>query len=302
MRKRAFTLIELLVVIAILAAILFPVFAQAKVAAKKAGCISNMKQWGLAHQMYWADFDDMAALWEYNMGGMAGNFTVQAPINDRDLGNLLYPYVKNMQMAVTPGSPISYKQRLTDPNFANPTTMTGQERTDQEIFNEGWLSDYGYNYWLLVGFFPCTVSASAGCPYGVMFNPQKATSVQNPGDTILSITGVFDRDATGGVLNGGQLPIDPPCRRYTDLSDAITPRPFGAGAFVYFFGGWQPTNTLAWNVYGGVWPYYANKATTGFMDGHAKPLNIGAISAGCNVLPSWGGLITDPSIYIWDAR
>lgn len=61
MPKRAFTLIELLVVIAIiaiLAAILFPVFAQAKVAAKKASAISNIKQSGTGFMIYTADYDD----------------------------------------------------------------------------------------------------------------------------------------------------------------------------------------------------------------------------------------------------
>lgn len=60
-RKRAFTLIELLVVIAIiaiLAAILFPVFAQAKLAAKTAASLSNMKQIGIGNQLYYADYDD----------------------------------------------------------------------------------------------------------------------------------------------------------------------------------------------------------------------------------------------------
>ena len=59
-RKHAFTLIELLVVIAIisiLAAILFPVFAQAKMAAKKTVCLSNFKQIGLAMMMYGSDWD-----------------------------------------------------------------------------------------------------------------------------------------------------------------------------------------------------------------------------------------------------
>lgn len=59
--RRAFTLIELLVVIAIiaiLAAILFPVFAQAKEAAKKTAYISNLKQTGTATQIYLGDADD----------------------------------------------------------------------------------------------------------------------------------------------------------------------------------------------------------------------------------------------------
>ncbi len=61
MKRHAFTLIELLVVIAIiaiLAAILFPVFAQAKAAAKKTANISNLKQIGLAVLLYNADHDD----------------------------------------------------------------------------------------------------------------------------------------------------------------------------------------------------------------------------------------------------
>ena len=56
-----FTLIELLVVIAIiaiLAAILFPVFAQARAAARKASCTSNLKQVGMAILMYTQDYDD----------------------------------------------------------------------------------------------------------------------------------------------------------------------------------------------------------------------------------------------------
>lgn len=60
--NRAFTLIELLVVIAIiaiLAAILFPVFAQAKAAAKKTMVLSNCKQLGLANLMYATDSDDL---------------------------------------------------------------------------------------------------------------------------------------------------------------------------------------------------------------------------------------------------
>jgi prepilin-type N-terminal cleavage/methylation domain-containing protein/prepilin-type processing-associated H-X9-DG protein len=60
--RRGFTLIELLVVIAIiaiLAAILFPVFAQARGKARQATCVSNLKQVGLAIHMYAQDYDEL---------------------------------------------------------------------------------------------------------------------------------------------------------------------------------------------------------------------------------------------------
>lgn len=72
----AFTLIELLIVItiiAILAAVLFPVFAQAKEAAKKTVCISNARQIGLALTIYLSDNDDtMPIFYAYNSAPAAG--------------------------------------------------------------------------------------------------------------------------------------------------------------------------------------------------------------------------------------
>jgi prepilin-type N-terminal cleavage/methylation domain-containing protein len=60
-RRTGFTLIELLVVIAIiavLAAILFPVFAKAREKARQITCLSNMKELGLASQMYLQDYGE----------------------------------------------------------------------------------------------------------------------------------------------------------------------------------------------------------------------------------------------------
>src|SRR5947199_3363258 len=64
--RRGFTLIELLVVIAIiaiLAAILFPVFAQAREKARQTSCLSNQKQLGTAMSMYLQDYDERFPNW-----------------------------------------------------------------------------------------------------------------------------------------------------------------------------------------------------------------------------------------------
>jgi len=93
--KRAFTLIELLVVIAIiaiLAAILFPVFAQAKESAKATAVLSQMKQIGTALHMYGGDYDDNFVKWVIQSGLPRNGFARE------DLYSWpqqVYPYTKN---------------------------------------------------------------------------------------------------------------------------------------------------------------------------------------------------------------
>ena len=90
-RDRGFTLIELLVVIAIiaiLAAILFPVFAQARDKARAAACLSNMKQVALALAMYTSDNDETLPI--HN-----DTDTFMQPTVPPNWGRLLFPYTKN---------------------------------------------------------------------------------------------------------------------------------------------------------------------------------------------------------------
>jgi prepilin-type N-terminal cleavage/methylation domain-containing protein/prepilin-type processing-associated H-X9-DG protein len=131
MKSKAFTLIELLVVIAIiaiLAAILFPVFAQAKEAAKKTSCLSNNKQMGLGLYLYLNDYDDSLPMANYpnNPGNVPSAFSYRASKTDYialNWADLLQPYVKNYAVfkcpddnsgplivdgAPIPGYPLSY--------------------------------------------------------------------------------------------------------------------------------------------------------------------------------------------------
>lgn len=123
MSKRAFTLIELLVVIAIiaiLAAILFPVFAQAKVAAKKTSDLSNQKQMGTAFNIYVADYDDQFPLGYADTGTPTGmtistyldtpadwDATVSAAYHNARRhvwSNTIQPYTKNYEILKSPGA------------------------------------------------------------------------------------------------------------------------------------------------------------------------------------------------------
>src|SRR5450432_3942229 len=91
MRRAAFTLIELLVVIAIiaiLAAILFPVFAQAREKARSISCLSNQKQIGTGLAMYVQDYDEKFPMADYFND--AGTWKDQ-----HEWPDVVYPYIKN---------------------------------------------------------------------------------------------------------------------------------------------------------------------------------------------------------------
>jgi prepilin-type N-terminal cleavage/methylation domain-containing protein len=136
MKTRAFTLIELLVVIAIiaiLAAILFPVFAQARAKARATACISNQHQLSLALSMYRQDYDEMNARYRTCPDTPADSFCINASTTDSSGPNeswwapydtalgpeptplpmnyqgvkagFLQPYVKNQQIFRCPSYP-----------------------------------------------------------------------------------------------------------------------------------------------------------------------------------------------------
>ena len=99
-QSSGFTLIELLVVIAIiaiLAAILFPVFAQAREKARQASCMSNEKQIGLALMQYTQDYDEL----------LPERYSSPDPTNTYTLSwkDMLYPYIKSHDVFKCPSNP-----------------------------------------------------------------------------------------------------------------------------------------------------------------------------------------------------
>ncbi len=106
-RLKAFTLIELLVVIAIiaiLAAILFPVFAQAKAAAKKTNDLSNMKQLGLAQIMYAGDQDDTILSFPYKGNWSSPQYPDGSGLAGITWSDTIMPYVKSRGIFANPSN------------------------------------------------------------------------------------------------------------------------------------------------------------------------------------------------------
>jgi prepilin-type N-terminal cleavage/methylation domain-containing protein len=275
--RKGFTLIELLVVIAIiaiLAAILFPVFAQAKASAKKAADLSNFKQTGLSLIMYSGDFDDMAVPLMYGPPGDNGwNYSWQT---DTIYGQVVFPYIKNWQITHNPADPnATDAQALIDMGY--PQNATGKQRDYAVAIT----SSEGYNY---MAFSPMFADAS-GLP---QFTPINNSQLTQPAECIMLSDSAWDRNATG-FIGGGNWFVEAPHYAFSGTA--------------YWFNGWQyqdPTNAMQ---YGFSYPIHSGfKITnTTFGDGHAKGLTVGAELAGVSITS--GGTITgvyDQSLYPWD--
>ncbi len=132
--RSGFTLIELLVVIAIiaiLAAILFPVFAQAREAARKTACLSNTKQLGLAITMYVQDYDEVYPMdsWDVPPIGNADNDLHSANyLSSVTWIWQIMPYIKNRQILVCPS----------DPNPKDATTGFDDDPCNLTSVCDGW--------------------------------------------------------------------------------------------------------------------------------------------------------------------
>lgn len=151
-RRMAFTLIELLVVIAIiaiLAAILFPVFAQAREKARAISCLSNTKQIGLANIMY-AEDNDENNVGDYNSPNGWGSCPTFI------WADILQPYVKSTQLVACPSAPNRKYARGSRGGCAPIEALYGVPAlgSNDRPWSMGYLYNEGYN------------DASGYCPNG----------------------------------------------------------------------------------------------------------------------------------------
>jgi prepilin-type N-terminal cleavage/methylation domain-containing protein len=305
--KRGFTLIELLVVIAIiaiLAAILFPVFAQAKEAAKRTSCLSNSNQLGKAMLMYMGDNDDRVCLSMYRIVGSSVADNQAYPMNQ------MADYIANDRLSRCPSDANANDQALS----INPDNNAVIPPTQPEPRKKSWAirSSYGMNWQFICPMVTYTgQQANDGSPA-----PISSSQVGAPSSTVAYTESMWDRSASGNPTGGGNWAVDAPCLR--DSAGALM-QPFPSGIFQYWwFGAWNPNTPLSWIVYGGTWPWHMGKnrgadtwrrrnegvVVTTFMDQHSKALKIDGLSAGCalNAATPNQSRAFDRDIYLWDLQ
>ncbi len=143
---RGFTLIELLVVIAIiaiLAAILFPVFSQAREKARQSSCLSNMKNIGMALAQYVTDYDEKMPFhrtpcWEGGGGAaISGRYQAAGYLGAGDWYELLEPYMRNWEVLRCPSARYEWQWKAS----CYPATMGRPNRQVSYGFNETFFNE-----------------------------------------------------------------------------------------------------------------------------------------------------------------
>jgi prepilin-type N-terminal cleavage/methylation domain-containing protein len=214
--KKAFTLIELLVVIAIiaiLAAILFPVFAQAKLAAKKARALAQMKQLGTAVYMYASDYDDY-----FVPSSIRAAFPDPANPNPEIWPPKVYPYVKNQEIFVAVDTDGKYATDWTvrHNQSIGYTDAAGVDQTSTQCVPgaalpgcEGFASAANFSVAeepASIGLFSTTPHGVGGKWRGYVFNPYNGPA--DPGGDYkkgLPIIADYDYVAANPALSPGEM-------------------------------------------------------------------------------------------------
>ena len=241
--RRAFTLIELLVVIAIiaiLAAILFPVFAQAREKARQAACLSNTKQMSLGIMQYAQDYDELLPVVGDN-GANRGRWFHQ-----------IYPYVKSAEVFTCPNLP--------EAKLVNPATFIPNSASAN--------SGYGWNGSL--SYAGTGTTDQPGFSLADIRKPSETIVVGDTGMDIGNSTGyqgylMFPRDprigpeGTGAFAGGTRTNAPYFYAQFRHNTTKTAPVTTASGAVATL-----PTE---------------GRANFSFLDGHSKSLDVGTAFA-----------------------
>jgi prepilin-type N-terminal cleavage/methylation domain-containing protein len=277
--KKGFTLIELLVVIAIiaiLAAILFPVFAQAKDAAKRTSLLSQVKQIGTGTQIYLADSDDMVFRWSYVAADQPGG-QVRWP-------TVVQPYIKSWPLMRDPGQVNPY-------GIWSPGSPYGWQPNYQL-----WPS-FGFN----VEYFNNAGGDCSGWTEQGFGLPISATAVAEPSSTVFLAQSKLVGDDAGGWYTSEK--VYAPATYNADDACGYTNAGWGIGS-------WGDDTTVGGEStplsYTGNVKLQANKqAVTVMADTSAKYFPAGRLAAGTNwkaPINNSDVFITDRTQYLWDTQ
>jgi prepilin-type N-terminal cleavage/methylation domain-containing protein len=287
--RKAFTLIELLVVIAIiaiLAAILFPVFAQAKAAAKKIAGVSNAKQLDLSIIMYQNDVDDFvppATAWSNGYSSYPLCFGTAC---FADWSYLCAPYIKNANI-------------FFDPQVAPTPVFKFGTNQDAVIDATTW-PDFGYNYvymspWNGTSQTPIS-SSQADQPANMISLAARGSTPeeQYQAPTVWGFAFSFTPHAPL-LSDTVEVPNCDPIPQYCASN-------WGIGDFSC-----AALTVAAGMNSGGVSVRAGNQSIVSFLDGHTKAYNISALAVGTNWSPTlnqsnltWTSAY--PSQYLWTSN
>ncbi len=273
--RSGFTLIELLVVIAIiaiLAAILFPVFAQAREKARAISCTSNLRQIGTATMMYVQDYDETyPSGWGWDGADHSKSSTTMWRV-------CLQPYIQKLGAST-----------------GNAGETSGSGNFFGTYTGEPWYNPAGYANSSVLSCPDAPAGASYGPTsygYNVNFCPGWSNDGVQPGVTLAAINtpanmiAYADASSMGGSAYAASIKGDP---HFTD-GGAV-----GAGPFQYdptkwvegFSTDWcfgDPTGSCFWNDAGRPEarrpiPRHAKRVNVAFGDGHVKSLSPSFLSA-----------------------
>lgn len=258
-QPRAFTLIELLVVIAIIAilsAILFPVFALAREKARQTSCLSNLKQLGLAVQMYSQDYDETL---------------LSAQSNSLRWPQLLAPYIKSRGFVVCPSA--SYAAPLTG-------TLTYADVIKDPLGSTGF-NDYYYGLYPSYGYNFAYLAPSPSCPDALDTPSTACTAVPSTGTAhVANPAAINPATGLGLPLAGLEAPAGTVLFADSVSSPTTAPTTLQWGYFIVRppqLWALTPPAPLDRESFGRVHPRHQSHISVAFTDGHVKALSVSSL-------------------------